>query len=42
MDDILHDNILLFSLFLLCVNFSYIFKKDKFVITRGQVEVTTE
>lgn len=28
MDDILHDNGLLFSLFLFCVNFSYFKKKN--------------
>lgn len=38
MDDILHDDILLFSLFLFCLNFSSIFKKkSNFVIVRGQV-----
>lgn len=46
MDDILHDDILLFILFLCCVHFSSILTKQKtkksFVITRGQVEVTTE
>lgn len=38
MDDILHDDILLFSLFLFCLNFSSIFKKkSNFVIVGGQV-----
>lgn len=32
MDDILHDDILLFSLFLFCVNFTFIFKKKEEII----------
>lgn len=42
MDDILHDDILLFSLFLFCVHFSSILKENNFVITRDQVKATTE
>lgn len=45
MDDILHDNILLFSLVLFFVFISVPLnkrKRKKIVITRGQVEVTTE
>lgn len=40
----LHDNILLFSLFVFCFVFILFlfFFLNNFVITRGQVEVTTE
>ena len=39
MDDILHDDILLFSFYFVLIS---IFKTNHFVITRGQDEVTTE